>query len=104
MGANERRPGCRALPLRGRRYIVAPQNVAYCLVRDLVPEVGQRPYDSIIAPVRIFLSHTDNQLLDFVAYLGPAKVSPHLRTIELLSNELPEPAEDRIRFGGVGHV
>ena len=32
VGTNEHCPRCRALPLRGRRYSVAAQNIAYRLV------------------------------------------------------------------------
>ena len=52
--ANERRPRRRALPLRGRRYAVAPQNIADRLVRHLVPQVGQRPHDSVAEPGAAF--------------------------------------------------
>lgn len=84
--------------------VVAPQNVAYRLIRDRVPEVGQHPRDSVIAPVRIVLSHAQNQWFNFVASVRSASVSANLGPIERLDNELPVPAENRLRLGGVSHV
>ena len=50
-----------------RGYVVSFEHVAYRLVRDRVPEVGQCCGDLVIAPTKIFFGHAHNKLLDFGA-------------------------------------
>jgi len=83
---------------------VALQHGADRLIRDRVPEVGQRPRDAALAPVRMFLGPAHNQWLDVVAYVRSASVSAHLGLLDLLDHERPVPAETRLRLGGVRHV
>jgi hypothetical protein len=64
MSPNEGRPGGGVLTLRRRRYAVTTQNIAYCLIRNLVPQIGERPNDPVMAPGRILLGYANNQLLN----------------------------------------
>ena len=64
--ADECRPGCRALALRCRRQSVAVQDIADRLIADLVPQIGQRPHNPVIAPVTVLPRHANDQLLKFL--------------------------------------
>ena len=47
----------------GRAETVALQNIADRLIGYLIPQVGQRPHNSVIAPVSVLLGHANDQLL-----------------------------------------
>ena len=51
MRPNERRPRGRGLAFRRWWQTVASQDIANCLVGNLVPQIGQRPRNLVIAPV-----------------------------------------------------
>jgi hypothetical protein len=53
MGPNERRPGGGALALWGRWQTVALQDIANRLIADLIPQIGQCPYNPVIAPISV---------------------------------------------------
>ena len=101
MGSNERRPGCRALALRGGRQTVALQDIANCLVADLIAEIGQCPYNPIIAPIPVLLGHADDQLLDLSADPRPARTSTGLRAIEFAGHLFAVPGQDGVWSGHV---
>jgi hypothetical protein len=73
------------------------------LIRNLVPQIGQRPGDPVIAPVPVLAGHANDQFLDLSLDPGPARASTR-RTIELVGDELAIPAEDGVRSGYGGDV
>jgi hypothetical protein len=68
------------------------------LIRNLVPQIGQRPGDPVIAPVPVLAGHANDQFLDLSLDPGPARASTR-RTIELVGDELTIPAKDGVRSG-----
>jgi hypothetical protein len=46
------------------------QDIAGRLIADLVPQIGQRPCNPVIAPVTVLLGHTNNQLLNLSLIRG----------------------------------
>ena len=50
-------------------------------------------------PPGILMRQTDNQLGDLAAQRRPPGIAAVLRAVELLSDELPIPGQDRIRLG-----
>src|SRR5450830_244764 len=101
---NECRPGGRVLALRRGRQTVALQNIADRLIRDLMPQIGQRPHNPIITPGPILLGHANNQFLNFSVDPWPARGSPFLRAIELAGDEPSVPCQDGVRQGGSRHL
>src|SRR5436309_2858304 len=104
MGSNERRPGGRALTLGCGRYSVASKNVADRLITDLIPQIGQRPHNPVIAPVTVLLGHANDQLLKSSADPGSAWTSTRLRAIEFAGDELAVPSQDGVRSGYIRHL
>src|SRR5450830_179240 len=90
---NECRPGGRVLALRRGRQTVTAQNIADRLIRYLMPQIGQRPHDPIIAPGPILLGHANNQLLNFSVDPWPARGSTCPRSIELAGDEPSVPCQ-----------
>src|SRR5674476_180490 len=80
------------------------QNIADRLIRDLMPQIGQRPHNPIIAPGPILLGHANNQFLNFSVDPWPARGSPFLRAIELAGDEPSVPCQDGVRQGGSRHL
>ncbi len=101
---NESRPRGRALALRRRRQAVTPQDIADRLIRNLVPQIGQRPSNPVIAPIPVLTGHPKDQLLDLPLDPGPARILPGLRAIEFAGDELAIPAKDRVRPSDGGDV
>src|SRR4051794_37497312 len=64
-----------------------------------VAEISERSRDPVVAPVGVLTRHLDNQALYLRLNPGPPRVGPVLRAIELLPDQLPPPAENRLRFG-----
>jgi hypothetical protein len=78
---------------------VTPQNIANRLIRNLVPQIGQRPRDPVIAPVPVLAARPNDQPLDLPLDPGPARASTR-GAIELAGDELAIPAQDGV---GSGH-
>ncbi len=51
------------------------QDIADRLIADLIPQIGQRPRNPVIAPVTVLLGHANDQLLDLSANPRPARAS-----------------------------
>src|SRR5580765_1091826 len=58
-------PACVLFPLRGWRNVMSLQDVADCLIGDLVTEIGHRSHNPVITPTRILPGHTYHQIFDF---------------------------------------
>jgi hypothetical protein len=101
---DECRPSCRALAFWCRRQAMTLQDVADRLIADLVPQIGQRPHNPVIAPVTIFPRHPNDQLLNFSLDLRPAGASTSFRAIEFAGHELAVPSQDGVRPGDIGHL
>ena len=82
---------------RRRRDTVALQDVADGLVGDVVPEVSQGADNPIVSPTCFRLGRLENQPLDCDVNSRAAPLLSILGTVELLSNQTPIPAEDRLR-------
>jgi len=54
---------------------VTLQDIADRLIADLIPQIGQRPRNPVIAPVTVLLGHANDQLLDLSANPRPARAS-----------------------------
>ena len=80
---------------------MALQDVADSLNGHLAPQIGQRPHHPIIAPVRVFLGHANDQLLNASVDPGPARGSTYLRAIELAHHESSIPCQDGIRLSRI---
>ena len=80
------------------------QHIADRLIADLVPQIGQRPHNPVIAPVTIFPRHPNDQLLNLSLDPRPAGASTDLRTIEFAGHELAVPSQDGVRPGDIGHL
>jgi hypothetical protein len=94
---NESGPGCRALAFWSRRQAVALQDIADRLIADLVPQIGQRPHNSVIAPITVLPGHANDQLLNFSLDSRPAGASTRLRAIEFAGDQLAVPDQDGVR-------
>ena len=81
---------------------MSPQDIADALVGNLLPQIGQCSNDAIVTPARVLTRQFHHQLFDYRIDSRAAGQSPFLRAVELLSDELPIPGEDRIRFGDAG--
>src|SRR6202158_6359673 len=103
MGPNECRPCGRVLALGCWRQSVALQDIAHRLIGNLVPQIGRRPHNSVIAPVRVLLGHANDQLLKSSVDPGSAWGSPRLRAIELAGDQFTVPRQDGIWPGHSCH-
>ena len=85
------------------RQSVALQDIADRLIADLVPQIGQRPRNPVIAPIPVLLGHACDQLLDSSLDPRPAGASTGLRAIEFAGDKLAIPGQDGVRPGHIGH-
>ena len=81
---------------------MALQNIADRLIRDLMPQIGQRPHNPVIAPGPILLGHANNQPLNCLVDPRPAWASM-LRAIELARDDPSIPGQNGIRQGRIRH-
>src|SRR5215472_6009836 len=82
----------------------ALQDVPYSLIRDGIAEIGQRAYNSVVTPPGILPRHFDDQLLQLRLDCRPAGIAAVFGAIELLGDEFPVPAQDRVRLSGASHL
>jgi hypothetical protein len=82
---------------------VPAQNVADGLVRQQMPEVGQRSHNPVVSPVGVLARQAQHQILklrmDAWWSHGPAL----FRTVEFVSDESAVPGEKGIGFSDMGH-
>ena len=74
------------------------------LIADLVPQIGQRPHNPVIAPVTVLPRHANDQLVNFSLDLRPAGASTSFRAIEFAGHEVAVPGQDGVRPGDIGHL
>src|SRR5438876_697173 len=80
------------------------ENVADCLVRNVVSDVGQCSGDPVVAPAWVLASESDYEVLRLRSDWRPTGIRPVLGAIELGGNELAIPAQDRARLGDAGDL
>jgi len=83
---------------------VALQDIADRLIANLIPQIGQRPRNPVIASITVLLSHANDQLLDLSLDPRPAGTSMGLRAIEFAGHQLAVPGQDGVRSGHIGHL
>src|SRR5205814_5452824 len=96
---NEGRPCGRGLALRRRRQRVTLQNIADRLIGNLIPEIGQRACNPVIAPVPVLAGHANDQLLDLSLDPRSARALSGLRAIEFAGDQLAVPGQNGVRAG-----
>jgi hypothetical protein len=74
------------------------QGVPYRLIRDGIPEVGQRSHNAVITPAGILFRHLHDPSVQFGFDARPARVAAVFGSIKLLSNELPVPSQNSVRL------
>jgi len=67
-------------------------------------EVGQRTFDSAIAPIGILPGEADDESLDLLHHSRSAWSAPFLALIPFGCDELPMPGQDRVRGDDTGEV
>jgi len=61
------------------RQAVAPQDITNRLIGNLVPQIGQRSRDPVIAPIPVLAGQANDQLLDLTLDPRSARTSTVLR-------------------------
>ena len=93
-------PGRLPLSLRDWFDPMLSEDVADRRVRELVSEIRHGALDTVVAPGRILLGHTQDQVDD----LGSDSWPPHglsaVAEVPLLGHQVPVPAQDGV--GGEG--
>src|SRR5262245_45333211 len=103
MSTDEVFPTGGVLSLGSGRNVMTTKDIADGLVRELVAKVGHGSHNPVVAPTWILLRHPHHQILDLLINPGPALSSPRLRSIKLVSDQFPIPAQNRIGFGRDGY-
>jgi hypothetical protein len=85
-----------ALALRCGRQSVALQHIANRLIADLIPQIGQRPRNPVIAPVTVLLGHANDQSLDLSPDPRPTPAATGLRAIEFAGDKFAVPGQDGV--------
>src|SRR5215471_17581547 len=99
MRLDELLPRRRATPLRCWGDVVSPQDVTDRLVRDLMPQIGQRAHNTVISPTSVLARKTDYQFLHFRGDPRAPGIATLPRSIELPRHQLPIPTENSVRLG-----
>ena len=95
MSGEERLPGHFRAALRGGLDAVVLQDRFDRVPSDVVAEVLQAAADARVAPGRILGRHAHDERGD-IRLGGRATGTPRLRTVVLLGDETPVPAQDRV--------
>ena len=72
--------------------IMAAENIAHRLIRELETQVGHGAHDPVIAPPGIFLRHPHHQPLGFLVNSGTTPGFAKLRSVELAGGEHQRPS------------
>src|SRR4051795_12419195 len=84
MRGDEILPCSRLAPFRSWSDSMPAKHVSDRLVRDFVAEISERFGDPVVTPAGVLTRHLENQALYVRLNLGPPRVGPVLRAIELL--------------------
>jgi len=103
MRTDELLPRGRGLALWRWGKAVALQDVAYGLVTEGVPEVGQGTDNAIIPPGTILLRHAHHQVLHFLVDRRASRTLTLLGAVTFLRDEFAVPREDGVGFDDGGH-
>ena len=79
MSADELLPGCRLTPLGSRCDVVAAQDVAHSLVRNVMTQVGQRAGNAVVTPTRVLPGEANDQFLYLAGNPRSARISTALK-------------------------
>jgi hypothetical protein len=82
-----------------RKDVVATQDIADGLVGQLVSEIGPSSHNAVVAPTRILLGYPYNQTFYLFINPGSAVSSTRLRSIKLVGDQFPIPAQNGVWFG-----
>jgi hypothetical protein len=63
------------------------ENIAHCLIGDVVANIGQGTLDPILAPSWVFLGKSQDQVDDDLADSWSADVLPLIAVVPLLGNQ-----------------
>ena len=80
------------------------QHIAYRLVGHRMTEISEGSGDAVVAPAGVLTRHLHNQAFYLWVNLRPPRVGSVLRPIELCSDQLPPPAENRLRLCDLGDL
>jgi hypothetical protein len=103
MPADELLPGRGLTPFGSRCDVVAAQDVAHSLVRDVIAEVRQRAHDPVVTPAGVLPGHAHNQGVDSGVDTRSAWIRAAFGSVELLCDQPSVPGEDGVGFGHVGY-
>ena len=78
---------------------MALQNVAYRLIGNHIPEIGQGAHNPVIAPVPVLARHANDQLLHLALDPRSTRAMTNLRAIEFAGDQLAVPGQDSVRPG-----
>src|SRR5262249_47592978 len=98
MRADEFSPDGHFLAFGSGRQATAFEDVADGLVADVVAQMGESTGKTVIAPAAILLGHLHHQVLQLLVDSGAPQRLALVGAIELLSRELPVPAQNRLGF------
>src|SRR5690242_19497764 len=95
MRLKKHRPGCAPSSLGCRLDALALAHIGDRAAANLVSQVKQRSLNARVAPAWILQCHAHNQFRDDAHRARPPWLAPGAE-VELASNELPVPAQQRI--------
>jgi transposase len=96
MRSDEVLPGCCVLAALGCwRQAMTPKNIAYCLIRNSVTEVGQSSDNPIVSPAWVLSCHPDHMFHDLATKRRPTWIQSLSGTIELPG--VPDAAHEALR-------
>ena len=75
------------------------QDVAHGLVRHLMSQVGQCPYNPVVTPAGVLASEANHQILDLWTSARPAGRAALLGAVEFFGHQPAIPGENGIGFG-----
>jgi hypothetical protein len=98
VGADECFPGGGFAAFRGCRDAAALEDIAYCLIADLIAQMSQGACQPVIAPATIVVGHLDDQIFKFFLNSGTSRGLVLVGAIEFVRGEFALPGEVGVRF------
>ena len=75
---------------------MALQNVPHRLITDRIAQVGESPYDAIIAPRTVLAGYPHHQIFNFLGHARTPNRRMELRALALVLDAEAAPGQDRI--------